>query len=46
MFNRPLQRKLQVFASNGIFTSDTHDPDWASAHGLLPRFYNALKIKV
>ncbi|KIY92424.1 cytochrome P450 [Monoraphidium neglectum] len=45
MFNRRLQKNFQAFASNGIFTSSTTDPDWASAHGLLPRFFNALKVK-
>ncbi|GBF99888.1 hypothetical protein Rsub_12684, partial [Raphidocelis subcapitata] len=45
-WNRPPQKRLREFASNGIFTSDTFDPDWASIHGLLPRFYNALKIQV
>ena len=42
---RPPPPPPQDFSSNGIFTSDTTDPDWASAHGLLPRFFNALKIK-
>ncbi|KAI8468257.1 MAG: cytochrome P450 [Monoraphidium minutum] len=45
MFNRPIQRQLQEFSSNGLFTSDTSDPDWASAHGLLPRFFNTLRVK-
>lgn len=44
-WNRPQQMKIQEFAGDGIFTSSTESPDWASAHGLLPRFYNALKIK-
>jgi hypothetical protein len=38
--------KLQEFTGIGLFTSSTFDKDWESAHGLLPRFYNALKIKV
>jgi hypothetical protein len=33
-------------AGNGLFTSSTSDPDWKTAHGLLPRSLNALKVKV
>lgn len=45
MWNRPPEKRLQEFASNGIFTTSTTDPDWASIHGLLPRAFNALKVK-
>jgi len=51
--NRPQQQSwtrkpelsLKEFAGNGIFTSSTYDSDWQTAHGMLPRFYNALKIR-
>jgi hypothetical protein len=33
-------------AGNGLFTSGTRDPDWQTAHGILPRAFNALKIRV
>lgn len=44
-WNRGPQKTLQSFAGNGIFTSSTFDPDWPAIHGLLPRFYNVLKIQ-
>ena len=44
-WNRPTEVRLSEFTSNGIFTSSTDDPDWASIHGLLPRFFNALKVQ-
>jgi hypothetical protein len=44
-WNRPPQLRLTQFTSNGIFTSNTFDPDWADIHGLLPRFFNAMKVQ-
>lgn len=44
MWNRPAQLKLQDFTGNGIFTSSTTSDDWQSAHGLLPRSFNAIKL--
>jgi hypothetical protein len=45
MWNRPAQKLLEGFASNGLFTSSTSDPDWASGHGLLPRAFNTMRVK-
>jgi hypothetical protein len=30
---------------NGLFTSSTRDDDWKTAHGLLPRGFNQIRIK-
>jgi hypothetical protein len=43
-WNRTADTRLSEFTANGIFTSSTDDPDWADIHGLLPRFFNSLKI--
>eukprot|EP00775_Hariotina_reticulata_P009541 gene9541-9705_t len=42
---RKLEKRLQDFAGNGLFTSSTYDPDWETAHGLLPRGFNQIRIK-
>lgn len=40
-----IERRLQRFAGNGLFTSSTLDHDWQVAHGLLPRAFNQIRIK-
>ncbi|KAF8059389.1 cypD [Scenedesmus sp. PABB004] len=40
-----IERALQDVAGNGLFTSSTLDHDWESAHGLLPRGFNQIRIK-
>ncbi|KIZ02858.1 NADPH--cytochrome P450 reductase [Monoraphidium neglectum] len=44
-WNRGPQNVVARMAGNGLFTSGTRDPDWQTAHGILPRAFNALKIR-
>ena len=43
-FDRPPQEILRDFAGPGLFTSSSDEPDWQTAHGVLPRLFNALRV--
>jgi hypothetical protein len=43
-FDRPPQELLRDFAGPGLFTSSSDEPDWQTAHGVLPRLFNALRV--
>ena len=45
MWNRGLQPSLQEFTANGLFTSSETSDDWKTAHTLLPRGFNQIKVK-
>lgn len=45
LWNRPLQKKLQDFTGNGLFTSSETSEDWQSGHSVLPRGFNQIKVK-
>mmetsp|Transcript_77557 Transcript_77557/g.136845 ORF Transcript_77557/g.136845 Transcript_77557/m.136845 type:complete len:1320 (-) Transcript_77557:350-4309(-) len=45
LWNRPAQLALQDFTGNGLFTSSETSEDWKSAHNLLPRGFNQIKVK-
>jgi cytochrome P450 len=37
--------KIQEYTGLGLFTNSTTSESWNTGHGVLPRFFNALKIK-
>ena len=43
-FDRPPQALLRDFAGPGLFTSSSDEPDWVTAHGVLPKLFNALRV--
>jgi hypothetical protein len=43
-FDRPPQELLRDFAGPGLFTSSSDEPDWVTAHGVLPKLFNALRV--
>lgn len=45
LWNRGPQKKLQEFTGNGLFTSGETSDDWQTAHSVLPRGFNQIKIK-
>lgn len=45
LWNRGLQKPLQEFTANGLFTSSETSDDWKTGHNLLPRGFNQIKIK-
>lgn len=45
LWNRGFQIPLQGFTANGLFTSSETSDDWKTAHTLLPRGFNQIKIK-
>eukprot|EP00877_Chromochloris_zofingiensis_P012868 jgi/Chrzof1/7835/Cz02g38090.t1 len=45
MWNDQRQLKIQKFTGNGLFTSSNTDMDWQTAHGLLPRGFNQIRVK-
>ena len=45
MWNRPMQKAVQDFTGDGLFTSSTTSENWKTGHGLIPRAFNAFKIK-
>jgi hypothetical protein len=44
MWNRANQLALSDFTKDGLFTSSTTSEDWQTGHGLLPRFFSALRM--
>lgn len=45
LWNRPNQLNIQRFTENGLFTSSENSEDWKTAHALLPRAFNELRIR-
>ena len=45
LWNRDDQIPIQDFTANGLFTSSETSDDWKTAHKLLPKSLNQLKIK-
>ena len=45
MWTAPNERALQDYGGQGLFTSSTTDETWETGHGVLPKFFNAFKIK-
>ena len=39
------ERALQDYGGFGLFTSTTTDESWQTGHGVLPKFFNAIRIK-
>jgi cytochrome P450 len=39
------ERKVNEFAPTGLFTSSTTSKEWETAHGVLPKYFNAIRIK-
>ncbi|KAL3918290.1 MAG: hypothetical protein SGILL_004307, partial [Bacillariaceae sp.] len=39
------ERKIQFFAGKGLFTDSTNNDTWQTAHGILPKYFNAIRIK-
>jgi hypothetical protein len=44
MWNRANQTQIIDFTGPGLFTSSTTSTDWQTGHGLLPRFFSALRM--
>ena len=45
LWNRPAQLNVQRFTENGLFTSSETSEDWHTAHALLPRAFNEIRIR-
>lgn len=46
MWNRAPQLGLKEFTGNGLFTSSETSEDWQTAHSILPRGFNQIKVKI
>lgn len=45
MWTTAVNRKIASFAGHGLFTDSTDSEIWKTGHGLLPRSFNAIRIK-
>ena len=45
MWTGKFELKIQEYTGFGLFSNSTPNESWLSGHGVLPRFFNALKIK-
>jgi hypothetical protein len=45
MWTAPIERAISEYGGKGLFTSSSTDAEWETGHGVLPKFFNAFRMK-